>query len=151
VETDGNAASNLTDTLKGVAAKMETMLEGRDTPPAELAWFVQDDMSSARVVPESVLGLRILKHGYVAKYKLGQAFIALEDSPESAQAVMKKLREKFDGAATEQIADEGFQVKTTYLEGMCVFRKGRYVAGYANLPNAADAAGLAVKLSTRIP
>ena len=30
---------------------------------------------SLKLVPESVLGLKILKRGYVAKYKQGQAFI----------------------------------------------------------------------------
>ncbi len=103
------------------------------------------------MIPESVLGLRLLKHGYVAKYKQGQAFIVLESSPESAAEVMKKLRERFDGAAPAQIADEAFQVKAPYLDGVCVFRKGRYLAGYANLPDLQQAASLSAKLAARIP
>ena len=75
----------------------------------------------------------------------------LESTPESAAEVLKKLRERFDGAAPAQIGDEAFQAKAQYLEGICVFRKGRYVAGYANLPEAQQAANLAAKLAARIP
>ncbi len=151
VETDGNPTSDLTAVLQAFAGKMEPLIEGRTTPPAALNWFLQEDLTSARLVPESVLGLRILKHGYIAKYKQGQAFIVVEETPESAQAVMNKLRERYEGAATAQIADEGFQVKAPYLEGLCVFRKGRYLAGYANQTDGAEAAAQAAKLATRIP
>jgi hypothetical protein len=116
-----------------------------------LQWFSQDNLDTVRLIPESVLGLKLLKRGYVAKYKQGQAFVVLETSPESAAEVFKKLREHFDGAAPAQIADEAFQTKAPYLEGICIFRKGRFLAGYANLPDAQQAAALAVKLAARIP
>ncbi|HEY1987301.1 MAG TPA: DUF6599 family protein [Terracidiphilus sp.] len=151
VETDGNPTNNLTAVLEGFAGRMEKLLEGRTTPPAELDWFLKDDLVSARMVPESVLGLRILKHGYVAKYAQGQAFLVIEDSPASAQAVMSKMREKFEGAAPGGIADESFQLKAPYLEGMCVFRKGRYLGGYTNLVDGTAAAAQAAKLADRIP
>jgi hypothetical protein len=61
----------------------------------------------------------------VAKYKQGQAFIVLEDSPESAAAVLKELRARFDGAADAKVGDEAFQDKAQYLDGICIFRKGR--------------------------
>jgi hypothetical protein len=95
--------------------------------------------------------LKLLKRGYVAKYKQGQAFVVLEDTPESASEVFKKLREHFDGATPAQIGDEAFQAKAPYLDGICVFRKGRYLAGYANLPDAQQAAALSAKLAIRIP
>jgi hypothetical protein len=38
-----------------------------------------------------------------------------------------------------------------YLDGICVFRKGKTIAGYANLPEAQDAAAQAAKLAARIP
>jgi hypothetical protein len=151
VETDGNPSSNQTETLRAFAAKMEPRIEGRDTPPAALDWFLKDDQTSARLVPESVLGLRLLKHGYLAKYSQGQAFIAFEDSPESAAEVMKKLRAKFEGATPAQIADEAFQIKAPYLDGLCIFRKGRYIAGYANMPDPEQAASQSTKLAARIP
>jgi hypothetical protein len=151
VETDGNPSSNQTAALQAFAAKMEPRIEGRDTPPAALDWFLKDGLTSSRLVPESVLGLRLLKHGYLAKYKQGQAFIALEESPESAAEVMKKLREKFEGSTPAAVGDEAFQVKAPYLDGLCVFRKGRYLAGYANLPDPAEATTQSVKLAARIP
>ncbi len=138
-------------TMKAFATAMAERLAGRSTPPDALAWFPGEGLVSTRVVPESVLGLRQLKRGYVAKYTQGQAFIVPEDSPESAAAAMKSLRERFASAAPAQVGDEGFQVKAKYLDGLCIFRKGRYLAGYANLPEAVDAATLAAKLAARIP
>ena len=91
------------------------------------------------------------KRGYVAKYKQGQAFVVLESTPESAAEVFKKLREHFDGTTPAQVGNEAFQAKAPYLDGICVFRKGRYLAGYANLPEATQAAALAAKLAARIP
>ena len=150
IETDGSIDSNQTAALQAFAAKIEPLLEGRTTPPAELAWFVTEDQISAGLVPESVLGLKILKRGYVAKYKQGQAFIVIEQSPETAVEVMKKLRGRFEGTAPIQLADEAFQVKAPYLDGLCVFRKGSIIAGYANLPDAQTAAAQAAKLLERI-
>jgi hypothetical protein len=151
VETDGNSASNQTDALRAFATKMETLIEGRDTPPAALDWFLKEDQTSARLVPESVLGLRLLKHGYLAKYTQGQAFIAFEDTPQSAAEVMNKLRAKFEGSTPAQIGDEAFQLKAPYLDGLCIFRKGRYIAGYANLLDPQQAALQSAKLAARIP
>jgi len=146
-----SADSDRTTVLKAFAAGIEKRLEGRDTAPEALAWFPQENLTSARLVPESVLGLRLLQRGYVAKYKQGQAFIVLEASPKSAAEVLKKLRERFDGASPAQIADEAFQAKAQYLDGICIFRKGRYLAGYANLPDPQQAASQAAKLAARIP
>ena len=126
-------------------------LEGRETPPEALSWFLEEDLGSVQVVPQSVLGLRELKSGYVAKYKQGQAFIVPEASPEAAAAVLKSLRARFDGAATAPVGDEAFQAKAQYLGGLCFFRKGRTLAGYANLPAAGDAVALAQKLAARMP
>jgi len=103
-------------------------------------------------VPESVLGLKILKRGYVAKYARGQAFILTEDSPEAAADVMQKLRARFGAAIMPtMLGDEGFSAKLQYLDGICIFRKGRFVAGYANLPDASQAAARAAQLFARLP
>ncbi|MGO9637590.1 MAG: hypothetical protein ACLPSO_06585, partial [Terracidiphilus sp.] len=69
----------------------------------------------------------------------------------SAAEVFKKLREHFDGAAPAQLGDEAFQAKAPYLDGLCIFRKGRFLAGYSNLPDAQQAAALSAKLAARIP
>ena len=137
--------------LQALITKIEARLEGSSTPPETLAWFPKEDLTSAVLIPESVLGLRLLKRGYVAKYKAGQAFIVLETSPESAAEVMKKLRARFDGATDAKIGDEAFQAKAQYLGGLCIFRKGSYLAGYTNLPDAPAAVTLATQLAARIP
>jgi hypothetical protein len=93
----------------------------------------------------------LLQRGYVAKYKQGQAFIVLEASPEAASDVLKKLRARFDGATDAKVADEAFQVKAQYLGGLCFFRKGKYLGGYANLPDPGQAVALAAQLAARIP
>jgi hypothetical protein len=151
VQTDGSPTADQTATLQAFAGKMVQLLEGRDTPPEILQWFPSENQISVRLVPESVLGLRILKHGYVAKYKDGQAFIVLEDTPESAAGVMNKLRARYPGSSPAQIADEAFQAQVPYLNGLCIFRKGRYIAGYTNLSDSAVAASKAGALLERIP
>jgi hypothetical protein len=151
IETDGSTDSNQAAALQAFAARIEPLLEGRNTPPETLQLFPPENQLSARLVPESVLGLKILKRGYVAKYNQGQAFIVSEQSPESAAEVMKKLRERFDGATPASIADDAFQLKAPYLDGICIFRKGRIIGGYANLPDAQTATTRAATLAARIP
>lgn len=151
VEVAADQDSDQSAMLKAWAGKMLEHLEGRDTAPEALEWFPKEDQTSARMAPESVLGLKLLKRGYVAKYKQGQAFVVLEASPESAGEVMKKLRVLFEGALPAAIGDEAFQVKAQYLDGVCIFRKGRYLGGFANLPDPKEAASLAGKLAARIP
>jgi hypothetical protein len=143
--------SDRTAALKLFVTAIEERLDGRVTSPEALQWFPQENLTSARLVPESVLGLRLLKRGYVATYKQGQAFIVLEDSPESAAEVIKKLRAHFEGASPAQVGDEAFQAKAQYLGGICIFRKGRTLAGYANLPDSQQAASQAAQLAARIP
>jgi hypothetical protein len=151
VEVATNLDSDNSATLQAFVSKILEHVEGRDTPPEALEWFAKEDLASTRLIPESVLGLKQLKRGYVAKYKQGQAFIVPETSPESAAAALKSLKERFDGATPAQVGDEAFQAKAKYLDGICIFRKGRYLAGYANLPEPQQAAALAAKLAARIP
>jgi hypothetical protein len=151
VEAADNPNADHTAVMQAFAAGIEQRLQGRTTAPEALQWFPKENLDSVRLIPESVLGLKLLKRGYVAKYKQGQAFVVFEASPQSAAEVLKKLREHFDGATPAQIADEAFQAKAPYLDGICIFRKGRYLAGYANLPDAQQAAALSAKLAARIP
>jgi hypothetical protein len=137
--------------LQAFVSKMEPLVQGRSAPPEALDWFPKEELTSVRLVPESVLGLRQLKRGYVAKYEEGQAFIVLEASPESAAEVFKKVQSRFADASPAKVGDEAFQVTTQYLSGVCIFRKGRYVAGYANLPESGAAVNRATVLASRIP
>jgi len=143
---------------KGQTAALEAFVReaakrigGRSTPPAELSWFPTGKLASVRLIPESVLGLRLLKRGFVAHYEQGQAFVVIEQSPQSAAAVLSQLRQRFGEAVPAQVAEEAFQVDDQYLGGMCVFRKGRYIGGFANMPDPKDATTQAASLAAHIP
>ncbi len=150
-EVAANPDSDDRTTMKAFVNGIEPLLEGSSATPETLEWFPKENLTSARLIPESVLGLRELKRGYVAKYKVGQAFIVLEAAPEVATEVLKKLQVRFPGASPAKAGDEAFQAKAQYLGGVCFFRKGRYLAGYANMPEAQDAATQASKLAAVIP
>ena len=137
--------------LREFVRKLEQEVQGRSTAPEALEWFPKESLLSARLVPESVLGLRQLKRGFIAKYAQGQAFIVAEASPEAAAQTLNKLRARFAGSASAQVGDDAMQAMTPYLHGICIFSKGRYVAGYANLPQAQDAVGESAKLAARLP
>lgn len=151
VEVAANPDSDQSSLLRAIAVRMLARIEGTDTQPEVLAWFPAGFGSSARLVPESVLGLRQLKRGFVAKYAEGQAFIAPEDSPQSAAAVFQSLREHFADAVTASIGDEAFQANDKYLGAICIFRKGRILAGYTNLSERKSAVDQAGHLAVRIP
>ncbi len=150
VEIAASPEGDYSAALQAFATKMEPLVEGRSTPPDALEWFPKENLTSLRMVPESVLGLRQLKRGFVAKYAQGQAFIIVEASAESAAEVFKKVQARFAEATPANVGDEGFQTKTQYLDGICIFRKGHYVGGYANLPDAQQAVKLATVLAGRI-
>lgn len=137
-------------TLRAFVAALEKRLAGRTTPPRELAWFPKGH-TSVRLVPESVLGLRALKRGYVAEYARGQAFIVTETSAQSAAAVFEALRKRFAGAAPADVADQAFQASDRYLGGVCLLRKGRTLGGSAHSPDSAQAVSLAKALASRLP
>jgi hypothetical protein len=151
VELAANPEKDHSPALRAFVAEMERRIAGRSMRPDALAWFPPGKLTSVRLIPESVLGLRLLKRGYVAQYEFGKAFVVAEASPESAAAVMNKLRQRFGETTPAKLADEAFQVKDQYLGGLCFFRKGRYLGGFANLPDPQSAASLAASLVGRIP
>jgi hypothetical protein len=132
---------------------MEKRISGRTALPEAISWFPTDKLvaDSIRLIPESVLGLRLLRRGYVAQYDFGKAFVVAEDSPESAAQVMTKLRARIGETQPAKIADDAFRATDRYLGGLCFFRKGRYLAGYANLQPGQDPTALAAALAARIP
>jgi len=101
-------------------------------------------------VPESVLGLRILKRGYIGQYEFGKAFLVVEASPEAAIQTMTRLKERIGQTTPGSIAEESFTATDKYLNGMCVFRKGRYVGGFANLKPGQDATADAARLADNV-
>jgi hypothetical protein len=137
--------------LRAFTAAMEKLLEGSSALPEALAWFPPEKLMSARLIPESVLGIRLLKRGYVAQYDQGKAFVVLETSPQSAAAVMTKLRQRYPAAQAVQVANEALQLQDKYLGGVCFFRKGKYIGGYANMPDGVIATAASAILATRVP
>ena len=151
VELTDNSAQGRTAALQAFVTEIEKRISGRSTPPDALSWFPTDKLKYIRLIPESVLGLRLLKRGYVAEYETGKGFVVTEESAESASAVMNKLREHFGHSLPMVVGEESFQTKDRYLGGLCFFRKGRYLGGFADLPEGYDAAGLAATLAARLP
>jgi len=149
-EIAANPEGDYSSTLHEWIAAIEKTLEGSSDPPATVAWFPAEKQRSLRLVPESVLGIGLLKRGYVAQYDAGKAFVVEEESVASATALMGKLRARFAGSSPAAVADEGFQAADQYLGKLCVFRKGKYVAGYGNLADGQDGIALATALAARI-
>ena len=136
--------------LKLWTAALEKILDGTTQPPAALGWFPADKQQSLRLIPASVLGLRLLKRGYMGIYEYGKAFVVMEETPASATAVMQKLRARFEETTSTQIADEAFTATDKYLGRLCISRKGRYVLGYANVADGQDPVALAKALAEKV-
>jgi hypothetical protein len=95
--------------------------------------------------------MRVLKRGYVAEYAFGKAFAVAESSPEAAAGVFEKVKARFRGAEPEQLADAAFHVDDKYLGRVLIFRKGSYIAGWADVKEPRDPAGLAQELAAKLP
>ena len=131
VEIAANPEGDHTEGLRAWLAALDRVIVGSTALPEALAWFPSDGRQSLRLVPESVLGLRLLKRGYVAQYDFGKAFVVFEGSPESAGAVMQKLRARFTEVAAAALGDDAFSATDHYLGRLFIFRKGRLIGGYA--------------------
>jgi hypothetical protein len=150
VELAANPDKDHTPALRAISAAVEKLLPGSTAVPAALAWFPADGQKSVRLIPESVLGLRLLRRGYVAEYEFGKAFVVEEPSPESAAAVMDKLRARFEvGQASLPVP--ALQLTDRYLDRLCFILKGPYIVGYANVAEGNDPAALAHALAARLP
>lgn len=151
VEIAAEPEKDHTATLKAFVTAFEPKVPGRTTVPDTLSWFPAEKQTSLRLVPESVLGMRLLKRGYVGEYEYGKAFLVKEASPESAKGVMEKLRARLGDVQSAKVADESFQKTDKYLGRLCWFRKGQYLGGWANVAAPRDACALAGALAARIP
>jgi hypothetical protein len=141
--------------LRAFVEAMVPRVPGEAHVPEAVSYFPAEglDRESVRLVPESVLGLRALKTGFVAQYPDARAFVATEKNAAATQAALAKLRERFPQAAAlaAGVGDEGFTAQDQYLGSLVVFRKGARVAGVANVPAGKDGLPLAKALATRLP
>jgi hypothetical protein len=151
IEIAANPEGDHTAALKMWATALEKAVPGDSVPPAALAWFPVEKRQSLRLVPESVLGLRVLRRGYLAQYDYGKAFVAFEDSAAEAEVAMQQLRARFGATALAKIAEDSFEANDRYLGRLCVFRKGRHIGGYAVTGQGADPAALTAQLASMIP
>ena len=153
IELAVNQEKDLTTVLRAFIVAMDKRIAGRTALPEALGWFPSEKLvaDSVRLVPESVLGLRLLRRGYIAQYDYGKAFVVPEDSPDAAAQVMTKLRARIGETQPAKLADDAFQATDRYLGRLCFFRKGRYLGGFAGLSEGADALALSAALSARIP
>jgi hypothetical protein len=138
--------------LRAFTVAMEKRVPGETAIPAALGWFPPDKLQpgSVRLVPESVLGLRLLKRGYIALYDYGKAFLVTEASPEAAAAILPKLRDRIGDTKPAKVGDEGFEATDKYLGRLCFFRKGKYLAGFAGVAEGQDAVAAASILAAKI-
>jgi hypothetical protein len=152
VEFAANPIKDHSVNLRSFATAFEQRIQGGSALPDAIGWFPKEKLTpnSVRLVPESVLGIRMLKRGYVGQYEFGKGFLIPEDTPESAAQVMAKLKERIGQTAPAAIGDEGFTATDKYLDGLCVFRKGRFIGGFANLKGGRDTTAEATALAASV-
>ena len=150
IEIAANPEGDHTTNLKAWAAALDKSVPGMAVTPPSLQWFPSAGQQSLRLVPESVLGLRLLRRGYLAQYDFGKAFVVFEDNPQSAGDVMQKQRSRFGEATPVDLADEAFQAIDKYLGRLCIFRKGRHIGGYAITAPTPDPLTLAKTLAAQL-
>jgi hypothetical protein len=152
VEFAANPIKDHSANLQAFASAFEKKIPGRGTPPDPISWFPKDKLTpnSVRLVPESVLGLRMLRRGYVGQYDFGKAFLVIEDSPDSARQVMIKLKERIGLTSPGRVGEESFTANDKYLDGLYVFRVGRYIGGFANLKGGHDASAESAALAASV-
>jgi hypothetical protein len=152
VEIAANPERDHSATLRAFLSVIEKSIQGRTTLPDAFGWFPAESLvpDSIRLVPESVLGLRLLKSGYVAQYQAGKGFLVRESSPDAAAQVVAKLKARFSQASPASIGDEAFTTADKYLNGVCVFRKGAFIGGFANLPEGRNGIAEAEKLAANV-
>jgi hypothetical protein len=150
MEVAANPAGDYTAQIKELFANLDKGVDGNTTLPPAMAWFPAEKQQSLRLIPESVLGLRILKRGYMGQYDYGKAFVVLDDTPETAAATMQKFKARFPEATAGKIGEESFLATDKYLGKLYVFRKGRYVAGYAISAEGMDPAPSTEALAAKV-
>ena len=142
VEIAANPEGDYSKLLGAWTAAIEKTLGGETEPPAALKWFPAEGQQSLRLVPESPLGIRLLKRGYVAEYAQGKAFVVTESSAEMASALLSKLKSKFEAKG-----DQGFEITDKYLGKLSVIQRGRYLIGATGN----EAPQLAKSIAARLP
>lgn len=153
VEIAANPAGDHSEALRAFLTYWEKKIPGSSKLPEAVNWFPEEGLNkdSIRMVPESVLGMRMLRRGFQAQYEKGLAIIVPESSAEAAAGLITKFKDRVSGVKPLPLGDEAFQADDKYLGRLCIFRKGRFLAGFAKLPQDTDPVPLAQKLLARMP
>ena len=90
-------------------AALDKRIAGETATPPQVAWFPGEGLEaeSVRLVPESVLGIRALRRGYVGVYDAGKAFVVTEETAEAATATLAKVKQRFDGRRGDEPRGRG--------------------------------------------
>ena len=138
--------------LKDVVTRFEKSFEGATSAPPQFAWFPTDGIRPGfpRLVAQSVLGLRMLRRGYLAQYDTGKAFVVEEADEKAAIELFAKLKERFPETGQIAAGTGGFTATDRYLGRICMFRSGRRVAGWTNIAEGADPAKLASSIASKL-
>jgi hypothetical protein len=139
--------------LRKAALAWAQRLPGSAEPPAALGWFPKEGIQPGfpRLVPQSVLGLRMLRRGYLAQYDYGRAVVIVEESPEAARAVFEKLKERFSPNEPLKNGLDGFVAQDRFLGRLCFFLKGPRIGGWTSVAEGPDLAALAAALAAKMP
>ena len=154
VEIAASPEGDHSPALRAFATALEARLPGRAAPPAEVGWFPKEGLEagSVRLVPQSVLGIRLLESGWTARYGSGRAFVVEASSEEDAAARLAALRAWFNGATDAAGPGEAaFAAHDRYLGDVLAFRQGPLLAGVANAEDGAGASALARRLAGSLP
>jgi hypothetical protein len=154
VEISASPASiDHSEDLRAFLKALEPKVDGVASAPGPVSWFPKPglDAASIRLIPQSLLGLSLLKKGYLAKYENGRAFVVRQPSADAAAQIMQKLRDRFGETEPLKTADEAFQASDRYLGKLVIFRKGPFVAGFVNLSDPAAGAKAAQTFAVAIP
>lgn len=152
VEVAAEPDGQHSELLKDVVTRFEKTLVGSSTPPPQLAWFPSEGILPGfpRLIAQSVLGLRMLRRGYLAQYESGKAFVVEEETEQAASELMVKLKERFPATGQMAVGTDGFTATDRYLRRVCMFRMGKRIAGWTNLAEGADPAKLAASIAARL-
>lgn len=153
VELAAEEQGDHTVLLRAAAKAMDARIEGSTTKPEPVGWFPAEGLTAGppRLVPESVLGIRALKRGYMAQYGSMKVFVVSEDSADAAIAGMAKLRTRFPAAQAATAGDEAIQVADQYLGRICVVRRGARLVGVAGVAEGSDPVTMARAQLARVP
>jgi len=147
------ANRDMEEALAAFAEALEPKAPGTTDPPAALEWFPTEGLEegSVRLVPQSVLGLRMLKRGWIARYGDGRGFVVREASPEAAAEVLAALRRRLRDAAGAELGEEAVAGKDRFLGRMCAARRGAAVVGFVTRNSDVDVCARAGAILERVP